>query len=232
MCFIIAATCNASYPSDHFDMLIQSIYTIRTLPTNILPANWLTYWCPDTSTGAKIHSASSSIGSDISDHQQWKKEVSPPVSQSLKVPESVKKTDERVDSETKQRSEIKESAKLGQASKRVDDTSVKKLKGALPENFFDKMERSENQSSTQQSQAPRNTDSSEFKQLKQAPPDDFFDRKEESDNMQSNKLSKPSKQQDNLEAKQVKGALPEGFFDNKDADLRARGIEPVKIDIK
>ncbi|GAB4853500.1 hypothetical protein Ancab_017691 [Ancistrocladus abbreviatus] len=31
---------------------------------------------------------------------------------------------------------------------------------------------------------------------------------------------------------QVKGALPEGFFDNKDADLRARGIEPVKPDVK
>ncbi|WOG97443.1 hypothetical protein DCAR_0416783 [Daucus carota subsp. sativus] len=31
---------------------------------------------------------------------------------------------------------------------------------------------------------------------------------------------------------QVKGALPEGFFDNKDADLRARGITPVKLDIK
>ncbi|XP_054799068.1 protein ABA AND ROS SENSITIVE 1 isoform X2 [Prosopis cineraria] len=34
------------------------------------------------------------------------------------------------------------------------------------------------------------------------------------------------------EAKQVKGVLPEGFFDNKDADLRARGIKPVKPDVK
>ena len=34
------------------------------------------------------------------------------------------------------------------------------------------------------------------------------------------------------EAKQVKGALPEGFFDNKEADLRARGIKPVKPDVK
>lgn len=33
-------------------------------------------------------------------------------------------------------------------------------------------------------------------------------------------------------AKQVKGVLPEGFFDNKDADLRARGIKPVKPDVK
>ncbi|KAK6127424.1 hypothetical protein DH2020_038845 [Rehmannia glutinosa] len=35
-----------------------------------------------------------------------------------------------------------------------------------------------------------------------------------------------------LEAKQVKGALPEGFFDDKDSDLRARGITPVKPNVK
>ncbi|KAI8018996.1 Zinc finger protein 830 [Camellia lanceoleosa] len=34
------------------------------------------------------------------------------------------------------------------------------------------------------------------------------------------------------ETKQAKGALPEGFFDDKDADLRARGITPVKLDVK
>lgn len=34
------------------------------------------------------------------------------------------------------------------------------------------------------------------------------------------------------ESNKVKGALPEGFFDNKEADLRARGIEPVKLDVK
>lgn len=34
------------------------------------------------------------------------------------------------------------------------------------------------------------------------------------------------------EVKQAKGALPEGFFDNKEADLRARGIKPVKPDVK
>lgn len=32
--------------------------------------------------------------------------------------------------------------------------------------------------------------------------------------------------------KQAKGAIPEGFFDNKDADMHARGIKPVKIDVK
>ncbi|KAJ9175351.1 hypothetical protein P3X46_013916 [Hevea brasiliensis] len=34
------------------------------------------------------------------------------------------------------------------------------------------------------------------------------------------------------ETKQVKGALPEGFFDDKEADLLARGIKPVKPDVK
>lgn len=34
------------------------------------------------------------------------------------------------------------------------------------------------------------------------------------------------------EVKQVQGVLPEGFFDNKDADMRARGIKPVKPDVK
>ncbi|EPS72927.1 hypothetical protein M569_01832, partial [Genlisea aurea] len=32
--------------------------------------------------------------------------------------------------------------------------------------------------------------------------------------------------------KNAKDALPTGFFDNKDADLRARGIVPVKPDVK
>lgn len=34
------------------------------------------------------------------------------------------------------------------------------------------------------------------------------------------------------ETKQSKKSLPEGFFDDKDADLRARGITPVKLDVK
>ncbi|XP_051135471.1 protein ABA AND ROS SENSITIVE 1 [Andrographis paniculata] len=41
-----------------------------------------------------------------------------------------------------------------------------------------------------------------------------------------------SKSTTGSEAKQAKGALPEGFFDDKDADLRARGITPVKPDVK
>ncbi|XP_057773511.1 protein ABA AND ROS SENSITIVE 1 [Salvia miltiorrhiza] len=41
-----------------------------------------------------------------------------------------------------------------------------------------------------------------------------------------------SKSATGLESKQAKGALPEGFFDDKDAELRARGITPVKPDVK
>lgn len=37
---------------------------------------------------------------------------------------------------------------------------------------------------------------------------------------------------DGSKTKQAKGAVPEGFFDDKDADLRARGITPVKLDVK
>lgn len=41
-----------------------------------------------------------------------------------------------------------------------------------------------------------------------------------------------SKSATGSESKQAKGALPEGFFDDKDAELRARGITPVKPDVK
>ncbi|KAI4321241.1 hypothetical protein MLD38_034647 [Melastoma candidum] len=44
---------------------------------------------------------------------------------------------------------------------------------------------------------------------------------------ESDETSKPLAASDK---KPSQGALPEGFFDNKEADLRARGIQPVKID--
>ncbi|XP_031251651.1 zinc finger protein 830 [Pistacia vera] len=45
-------------------------------------------------------------------------------------------------------------------------------------------------------------------------------------------LSEKSTKMADSESKQPQGALPEGFFDNKEADLRARGINPVKPDVK
>ncbi|CAH9106130.1 unnamed protein product [Cuscuta europaea] len=41
-----------------------------------------------------------------------------------------------------------------------------------------------------------------------------------------------SKQTLGSETRKAKGLIPEGFYDNKDADLRARGITPVKPDVK
>ncbi|KAM3327940.1 protein ABA AND ROS SENSITIVE 1 [Capsicum galapagoense] len=52
------------------------------------------------------------------------------------------------------------------------------------------------------------------------------------ENQQSGENGPMSKVSSGSDAKQVKGALPAGFFDNKDADLRARGITPVKPDVK
>ncbi|KAL5983963.1 hypothetical protein ACLOJK_018065 [Asimina triloba] len=56
--------------------------------------------------------------------------------------------------------------------------------------------------------------------------------KEGNESGPSSTLNQSSRNTITSESKQVKGALPEGFFDNKDADLRARGIELVKVDIK
>ncbi|KAF9616303.1 hypothetical protein IFM89_029079, partial [Coptis chinensis] len=64
-------------------------------------------------------------------------------------------------------------------------------------------------------------DGSEIKQVKDPLPEGFFEKDD----------AHTKRDVVGSEVKQVKGALPEGFFDNKDADQRARGIEPVKIDI-
>ncbi|XP_020100164.1 zinc finger protein 830 isoform X2 [Ananas comosus] len=93
----------------------------------------------------------------------------------------------------------------------------------------------QNRPTTKLGETSRKTDGKEAKQavedvssermpLKNALPDGFFDK-------QFDQANEASSSANAVEAKQVKGALPEGFFDNKDADLRARGIKPVKIDV-
>ncbi|RWW71887.1 hypothetical protein BHE74_00020334 [Ensete ventricosum] len=87
--------------------------------------------------------------------------------------------------------------------------------GVLPNNFFDNNERTDDQP------------------LKQIEDKSNLQLKKVNKTLDSsNQTSQASEKIDGSDAKQVKGALPEGFFDNKDADLRARGIEPVKVDIK
>ncbi|KAK6938911.1 hypothetical protein RJ641_032419, partial [Dillenia turbinata] len=98
-----------------------------------------------------------------------------------------------------------------------------------------------NQPAKEPTHGSRKPIDSEVKQVKGVLPENFFD--EESNglskaNMEDNEIhpfrepTQKSKKIDGPETKQVKGVLPEGFFDNKDADLRARGIEPVKLDAK
>ncbi|KAF6165667.1 hypothetical protein GIB67_012564 [Kingdonia uniflora] len=79
----------------------------------------------------------------------------------------------------------------------------------------------------------------EIKIVRGALPEGFFDIKDSSitnetpsSKVEGSKDPHTDRKVGNSDVKQVKGSLPEGFFDNKDADLRARGIEPVKIDIK
>ncbi|WOK96798.1 zinc finger protein [Canna indica] len=104
--------------------------------------------------------------------------------------------------------------KFGQSSEMVDATD-EQVVGALPQIFFDK---AEDQTFKQSSQQAEDKNAFKLKQVDRALNG-------------SNQTGEALKEMDGSEAKQVKGALPEGFFDNKDADLRARGIEPVKVDI-
>ncbi|TKY46000.1 Zinc finger protein 830 [Spatholobus suberectus] len=55
---------------------------------------------------------------------------------------------------------------------------------------------------------------------------------ESNDSQATMEIRQTSVKTTDTEIKQVKGILPEGFFDNKEADLRARGIKPVKPDVK
>lgn len=99
------------------------------------------------------------------------------------------------------------------------DTDAEQVTGALPPNFFDDTRSGDDQTSKQWNQEVENRDGLALDQANTT-------------SVSSNHISQASKKIDGSDAKQTKGALPEGFFDNKDADLRARGIEPVKVDIK
>ncbi|KMZ75959.1 hypothetical protein ZOSMA_109G00530, partial [Zostera marina] len=72
---------------------------------------------------------------------------------------------------------------------------------------------------------------SKGKSVSGALPEGFFDSKGRKETKSSRQVTQTPKASDGAEIKHTKGALPDGFFDNKDADLRARGIEPVKVDI-
>lgn len=124
----------------------------------------------------------------------------------------------------------KPSVRLDQVPNKGSQGSTN-VKGVLPGNFFDYTEEDEDEVPTP-APAPKepnrtsgNTTNPNPVQVKGVP-DGFFD----SSNTQPSEASASSQAANNLETAQVK-ALPEGFFDNKDADLRARGIQPPKVDI-
>ncbi|KAK9030653.1 hypothetical protein V6N11_032070 [Hibiscus sabdariffa] len=141
-----------------------------------------------------------------------------------------------------QRSAIQTKMTQPPGSRQVTQLETKKVKGSLPDGFFDKDETKlpmdvvkppmENKQEAKQASVPETKN----KQVKGSLPDDFFDK--DDTNLSMNVMNTPSENKQASErasapeTNQVKGALPEGFFDNKEADLRARGIMPVKIDVK
>ncbi|XP_047313489.1 protein ABA AND ROS SENSITIVE 1 [Impatiens glandulifera] len=111
---------------------------------------------------------------------------------------------------------------------------------SLPSDFFDNSETKKQKTGTDpgreeipvssrkavghaQAQVTKQLDSS---QKVETPTAKFREREIEEDKTHT---SKPEVVPNN---NQVKGPLPEGFFDDKDSDLRARGITPVKPDVK
>lgn len=112
---------------------------------------------------------------------------------------------------------------------------------SLPPNFFDSKE-------TKKQKSAPTTESRDFdkfkhteanvqsKELQSSIPSGKVDIKIENTDSKSSEFG-PSKEQISTlplgsETRKAKGLIPEGFYDNKDADLRARGITPIKLDVK
>ncbi|CAA7400079.1 unnamed protein product [Spirodela intermedia] len=128
------------------------------------------------------------------------------------------------------RSQIEASSSTNQESRKVGSSESKQAKGSLPDGFFDK-EISASEQSEPMAQPFKRVDAPTARKVKGVLPEGFFDDGNAMNENISWQPSQPSTVTDVSEVKQAKGALPEGFFDNKDADLRARGIQPVKVDI-
>lgn len=129
---------------------------------------------------------------------------------------------------TKEASIDKPSVRLDQVSKKGSQTNTN-VKGILPGNFFDYGEEGEAPAPEELSTSG-NVASSNHSKTKGVP-DGFFDNNKTGNGPQANEQNSLSKEAKSSETAQVKGSLPEGFFDNKDADLRARGIQPQKVDM-
>ncbi|KAG2626631.1 zinc finger protein 830-like [Panicum virgatum] len=135
-----------------------------------------------------------------------------------------------VQPKAKEASSDKPSVRPDQMAKKGSHTNTN-AKGILPRNFFDYADEDEapapapNELSTSGDIA-----NSTHMQVKGVP-DGFFDNNKTGNGMQSSEPGSLSKEAKSSGTAQVKASLPEGFFDNKDADLRARGIQPQKVDM-
>lgn len=117
-----------------------------------------------------------------------------------------------------------------QSSKQMGSNDVMLVNADLSKGFSEKGI-DEEQNSGQKSQISRDNKNLEVKEARGFLPNGFFDRIDSNGDGHAKQVSEQSEKPDIVQLKQVKGALPEGFFDNRDEDLRARGIEPVKVDI-
>ncbi|KAL6620462.1 hypothetical protein ACP70R_035601 [Stipagrostis hirtigluma subsp. patula] len=135
-----------------------------------------------------------------------------------------------IQQKTKEASTNKPPVKLDQMAKKGGQTNTN-VKGILPGNFFDYAEEEDEAPAPKElTSTSGNIASSNHMQVKGVP-DGFFDNNKNSNGMQPSEPSSLPKEAKSSETAQVKGSLPEGFFDNKDADLRARGIQPQKVDM-
>ncbi|XP_072148818.1 protein ABA AND ROS SENSITIVE 1 isoform X2 [Setaria viridis] len=126
----------------------------------------------------------------------------------------------------KEASTDKPSVRLDQMAKKESQANTK---GILPGNFFDYADEEEAPAPNELSTSG-NIANSNHMQVKGVP-DGFFDNNKTGNGTQSSEPTSFSKEAKSSETTQVKASLPEGFFDNKDADLRARGIQPQKVDM-
>ncbi|XP_068643093.1 protein ABA AND ROS SENSITIVE 1 [Aristolochia californica] len=128
----------------------------------------------------------------------------------------------------------------------IKSTDKRRLSSSLPTDFFDKQESKKPKTNpTAGSKVNPSSDKGVVPPVVSDPlqendsvnrPEDLTSPVVEAtkgrlENKCSTLPSNPSRKTNGSEVKPINGELPEGFFDNKDADLRARGIEPVKLDI-
>ncbi|KAK8933672.1 hypothetical protein KSP39_PZI015431 [Platanthera zijinensis] len=119
---------------------------------------------------------------------------------------------------------------VAQSFEQMDGNDAMQANVVPPESFSDKWT-DDKPNSSQKSQLSKDKKSLEVNHARGFLPTGFFDKVDTNGDNQATEISQQSENVGVVQLKQVKGALPAGFFDNKDADLRARGIEPVKVDI-